>query len=312
MTPFLAWRSRRSGNWSLLHRNAASTAEIGHGEVGTAPVDCWAASGGGSGAENRLAWAYSGRSNGGCRAGLPPNPLMQTTNAGGGGRHSHADTPAATMDHRFVTGRLQLISISLGRTEEEDTWRPVVIADLHTGLGSASEDQRWKAARQLGEFVERAPEAVWGLVATWGCSGITKTPERRWPAACWSTSWGDADFASVFPRVRRTRGLADPRIRRHVVAGAGGSARSDQPGNAARFESLKGKAPRPRCRPNPRMQPTGQDRRGAPPRREGASSAQRNVSWCGRQHDSLQLMRMPLGVHAKPSPLPRDRCGEEL
>ena len=30
------------------------------------------------------------------------------------------------------------------------------------------------------------------------------------------------------------------------------------------------------------------------------------------QHDSLQLMRMSLGLHAKPSPLPRDRCGEEL
>jgi hypothetical protein len=85
---------------------------------------------------------------------------------------------------------------------------PAVIANL-PGLASANEAQRWKAAIQLGEFVERVPEAVWGLVAQWGCSDHEDT--RAAVANCVLEHLLEHHFASVFPRVEELA-LADPRF----------------------------------------------------------------------------------------------------
>ena len=112
---------------------------------------------------------------------------------------------------------------------------PAVIADLHSGLASANEAQRWKAARQLGEFVERVPEAVWGLVAQWGCSDHEDT--RAAVANCVLEHLLEHHFASVFPRVEELA-LADPRFA-DTFCWCWRFGQSDQPANAARFESLK-------------------------------------------------------------------------
>ena len=112
---------------------------------------------------------------------------------------------------------------------------PVAIADLHAGLGSATEAQRWKAARHLGEFVEHAPEAVWGLVAQWGCSDHEDT--RAAVAGCVLEHLLEHHFASVFPRVEELA-LADRRFA-DTFCWCWRFGESDKPANAARFDALK-------------------------------------------------------------------------
>ena len=112
---------------------------------------------------------------------------------------------------------------------------PVAIADLHAGLGSATETQRWKAARDLGEFVERSPEAVWGLVAQWGCSDHEDT--RAAVASCVLEHLLEHHFASVFPRVEELA-LADRRFA-DTFCWCWRFGESDKPANAVRFDALK-------------------------------------------------------------------------
>ena len=112
---------------------------------------------------------------------------------------------------------------------------PVVLAEVRTGLASATEDQRWKAAIQLGEFVERAPEAVWGLVAQWGCSDHEDT--RAAVGTCVLEHLLEHHFESVFPRVEELA-LADARFA-DTFCWCWRFGQSDKPANAVRFESLR-------------------------------------------------------------------------
>jgi hypothetical protein len=106
---------------------------------------------------------------------------------------------------------------------------------IERGLASSDEDTRWQAAIHLGEFVQEAPDAVWAVLSSWGCSDNEDL--RMALATCVLEHLLEHHFAAMFPRVEdlalRDRRFADTFLSTWRFG------QSELPANVERFEALQ-------------------------------------------------------------------------
>jgi hypothetical protein len=76
---------------------------------------------------------------------------------------------------------------------------PDVRDAIERDLASSDEDTQWQAAIRLGDYIEHHPEAVWLVLARWGCSDDGDT--RMAMATCVLEHLLEHHFATFFPRV---------------------------------------------------------------------------------------------------------------
>jgi hypothetical protein len=106
---------------------------------------------------------------------------------------------------------------------------------IERDLASSDEDIRWQAAIRLGEYIEHHPEAVWLVLARWGCSDDEDT--RMAVATCVLEHLLEHHFATFFPRVeelsRQNENFGD------TVRSASFFGQSEEPANRVRLQALQ-------------------------------------------------------------------------
>ena len=110
-----------------------------------------------------------------------------------------------------------------------------VIAEIEAGLATGEEASVWKAAARLGDFVEVAPDNVWGLVTKWGDSDNDQV--RMALATCVLEHLLEHHFDRYFPLVEELA-LSNSRFG-DTFHSCWQFGQSDAPENAARMDSLK-------------------------------------------------------------------------
>ena len=105
---------------------------------------------------------------------------------------------------------------------------------IERNLASPNEDTRWQAAIRLGDHIGEAPDVVWSIVGTWGCSDDEDTSMAI--ATCVLEHLLEHHFETVFPKAEALA-HQDPRFASTILS-VWRFGQSESPANAERLDAL--------------------------------------------------------------------------